>query len=185
MNNDQAKLPFDTYHTLGKKTFWLFLSKWLEVPFAFLFIAFVFSIARRMSVVPDQYKKMIAVGSLAFLGISIIAFIIYILIARIAFKSRGFFIGADALKIRKGIFTRQEIAIPYRQIQNVDIERSLFQQLTGVSKLVIVTAGADDEETQRVESKGILETVDRDIAEALQDELLRRADVQRVVTMHE
>ncbi|HEY0908131.1 MAG TPA: PH domain-containing protein [Candidatus Paceibacterota bacterium] len=185
MNSDQAPiLTFDAYQTLGKKTFWLFLSKWLETPVSFLVLAFIFSFIRRLSVVPPQYQRLIAIGSIVCLGISIICFVVSVLSARFVFKNQGFNIGPDALKIRKGIFTRQEIAIPYRQIQNVDIERTLFQQATGVSKLVIVTAGADDPSTARVESQGILETVDREIAEALQSELLRRADVQRVVTMH-
>ncbi len=186
MNTDQrasAILIFDGYQTLGKKTYWLFVSKWLETPFAFLIGAVVVSFVRRTSVVPAQYQHVVAIGSLALFGLSVVSFFISISVARFAYRSQGFCLSDDALKIRRGVFTKQEIAIPYRQIQNVDVERTFFQQIAGVSKLVIVTAGSDDEKTEQNESKGILENLDKEVAVALQEELLRRADIQKVIAM--
>ena len=45
------------------------------------------------------------------------------------------------LKMRRGILGRRENSIPFRQIQDVDIEQSILYRLFGLSRLVIITAG--------------------------------------------
>jgi uncharacterized membrane protein YdbT with pleckstrin-like domain len=92
-----------------------------------------------------------------------------------------FCLDTDALKIKRGFFTVVETAFPYRQIQNVEIERRLLFQLMGLSKLIVVTAADDDEKTERNEASGIFPMIDKELAEELRDELLRRSDVQRAV----
>lgn len=173
----------DTYQTFGKKTFWVFFSKWIETPFVFLIIAFAISLLRRTSFIPLQFQKTVALISFSCFLIAIVIFVVCIFAARFVYKGQTFCLSTDALKIRKGIFTKQEIAIPYRQIQNVEIERTFFQQISGVSKITIVTAGHDDVTTTQDESRVVIETMDRDVATVLQEELLRRADVQKVVTI--
>lgn len=180
MNEDVIR---EGYQTLGKRTYWLFFSKWLETPFAFFVVAIGISIVRRMSLVPVPYQRMAAIMSLVCFGIAVLTFCITFFIARFAYRSQGFSFAQDAFKIRKGIFTKEEIAIPYRQIQNVDIQRTFTQQVAGVSTLIIVTAGSDDDATPHNESKGILQTIDKDIAVILQEELLKRADVQKVINV--
>lgn len=91
-----------------------------------------------------------------------------------------FFLDTDAVKIRRGIFNKQEVAIPYRQIQDVDIERNFAYQILGLSELVILTAG-HEEKDQGGESEGVLPALDKDLADSLRDELLRRANVEKIV----
>lgn len=87
----------------------------------------------------------------------------------------------DSFKIKRGVLNKTENAIPYRQIQNVDIERSLFFQMLGLSRLIILTAGHEDEGVKGSdEAKGIIPAIDKKLAEQLQTELLRRAEVQKV-----
>ena len=50
----------------------------------------------------------------------------------------------DALKIKRGILSKEEIAIPYRQIQDVDIEQSISDRMWGVARLAILTAGHEE-----------------------------------------
>ncbi len=73
-----------------------------------------------------------------------------------------------------------ETSIPYRQIQNIDIQRDLAYQAFNLSRLVILTAGHDDEKPGDDQSEGILPALDKDLAEWLQTELLTRANVQKV-----
>jgi uncharacterized membrane protein YdbT with pleckstrin-like domain len=88
----------------------------------------------------------------------------------------------DSLKIKRGILSKTENAIPYRQIQNVDIERSFMFQMLGLSRLIILTAGHEDENVKGTdEAEGVIPAVDQKIASWLQTELLKRADVQKVV----
>ncbi|MCX6722613.1 MAG: PH domain-containing protein, partial [Candidatus Staskawiczbacteria bacterium] len=97
-----------------------------------------------------------------------------------------FLMTENYFKIKRGIFSKTENAIPYRQIQNIDIERSFIFQLLGLSRLVILTAGHEDEKPKGAsigfdESEGIIPAIDQKLAEMLQTELLKRADVQRVI----
>ena len=88
----------------------------------------------------------------------------------------------DSFKIKRGIFSKTEDAIPYRQIQNVDIERSLIFQMLGLSRVVILTAGHEDQAPKGTdEAEGIIPAVDQKLAEWLQSELLKKADIQKVV----
>jgi uncharacterized membrane protein YdbT with pleckstrin-like domain len=184
MEKDPVSLiSFNTYQNLGSKAFWIFVSKWLETPLVFLIVAFIISVVRRTSLVPAEFQRMVAIGSVVCFVISIVVLIICVAVARFAYKSQGFCFANDALKIRKGIFTKHETAIPYSQINNVEITRTLFQQLFGVSRLTIVTSGHDDASTQTNEARAILETIDKELAIAVQEQLLRRGDIQRVVTI--
>ncbi len=176
-------ITFNTYQTLGKKTFWIFVSKWLETPLVFLIVAFVLSFIRRSSLVPLEYQRMVAIAGLFCFAIFVVLFFAALLIARFAYKSQGFCFARDALKIRKGIFTKYETAIPYSQINNVEITRTLFQQMIGVSKLIVVTSANDDASTKSNEAYAILETIDKELAMAVQEQLLHKGDVQRVVTV--
>jgi len=92
-----------------------------------------------------------------------------------------FCLGDDSLKIKRGILYKEEVAIPYRQIQDVDIKRDLSFQMLGLSRIVIITAGhEEDEKPGDDDTEGILPALDKDLAEWLQAELLRRANVQKV-----
>ena len=87
----------------------------------------------------------------------------------------------DSFKIRRGILNKTENAIPYRQIQNVDIERNFTFQMLGLSRLIILTAGHEDINIKGSdEAEGIIPAMDKELAEWLQTELLKRADIQKV-----
>jgi len=170
------------YQNFGKKAYWLFLSKWLQVPVGFLFIAVLSSIAGRTALIPVQFRPSAGMVSLACLAISVISAIVCVIASRVVFKNQQFCLAENAFKLRQGVLRSHEIAIPYRQIQNVEIERTLYQRMIGVSRIVISTAGEDDPATPEDESRAVLQDVDKDVALALQDDLLRKADVQRVVS---
>ena len=92
-----------------------------------------------------------------------------------------FCLGDDSLKIKRGILNKEEVAIPYRQIQDVDIKRDLSFQMLGLSRIVILTAGhEEDEKPGEDESEGILPALDKKLAEWMQAELFKRANVQKV-----
>jgi putative membrane protein len=119
------------------------------------------------------------VGALLF----VIAVGIAFLVAWLMYSTFKFSLGADSLKIKKGILNKEEIAIPYRQIQDVDLKRDLSFQMLGLSRIIILTAGHEDEKTAAgdEDSEGILPALDKDLAEWLQAELLKRTNVQKVV----
>lgn len=181
MNDRAPLLTPGIEQTLGPKTYWLFFSQKVDMAAIFFVFAIFLSFLGRTTVVPLEYKRIISIGSMTCLGITLISFFIALIATRLIYKNHSFCLTADSLKIKEGVFSKQEIAIPYRQIQSVDITRSLFQQVMGVSRLVIITAGHDDLETEHNEARGMMSVIDKELAEALQEELLRRADVQKIV----
>lgn len=172
-----APLAPDEYHNLGPKTFWYFFSKKSAVGFVFLIIALIISIARSYSAGdPDMASFLYAASWFSFV-VAVMAFTTALISSRIIYKNTGFTLGEDALTLRHGVFTKEEFAIPYRQIQNIEIERTLGDRFLGISKLIILTAGREnDEEEKKDDPEGIIPAVDRDVAVSLETELLKRAE---------
>ncbi|MFA6158422.1 MAG: PH domain-containing protein [Candidatus Paceibacterota bacterium] len=171
-----------TYQELGRRTFWFFVSQRVVTGICFLFLALVLSVARAEHVVPVQAVGTLRLVSWAFFAIALIALLTAFISSRLLYKSSGFMCSDDSLRIKRGIMTIQEVAIPYRQIQNIEIERTFRQRMLGLSRLVIYTASRDDEGGSKdLREEGVIPSIDEDIAVRLQNELLKRANVQKVV----
>ena len=91
-----------------------------------------------------------------------------------------FSIGEDAFTIKRGILSKTQISIPYRQIQDVYLNQSLLHRILGVSKIVILTAGNDIHEKED-ESEGIFEMIDSAVARKLKETILERSNIQKVI----
>lgn len=170
-----------TWNRLGKRTYWLFLFRKSEIAGGFLLLALAFSIARSMSSMPRQIVPLLGLAGVVCFAIFFVALAVALISSWVVYRSHEYCVAEDALKIRQGVVTKQEIAIPYRQIQNVDIERTVGDQLLGLSEVIILTAGHDDVKTPENEAEGVLPAMDKRLASALQTELLKRADVQKVI----
>ena len=173
------------YQKLGKRTLWLMMSEQM-VPTIILFLAAVFLLVAQLNGV--FAKTFIANWSayvvLAAWLILILVFAITFLATYLIYDNYLFMLDEDALRIRRGIISKEEIAIPYRQIQDVDIEQSIGDRMWGVARLVILTAGREDERNPENgnESEGVFPALARDLAESLQNDLLKRTNVQKVTT---
>lgn len=136
---------------------------------------------RGVSVIPVPIVPYVGLAGVVCFVIFFIALAAAFLLSGLAYRNYEYCIDEDALKIRQGIMNQQEIAIPYRQIQTVDIERKIGERLMGLSRVVILTAAEDNEHTDYNESEGTLPAMDQRLASVFRDELLRRANVQKVV----
>ena len=181
MTRIPPQLVVGTYYKLGLKTFWLTLAERLSVSVALLVIGSILAVTLRIGIIPAEVKGLVALAIIAFFVLFFVSLIAVTFATWLSYTYHTFSLDSDAIRIRKGIFTKIETSLPYRQIQNVEVERRLLFQLLGLSKLVIITAGHDNPNTQRNESEGVLPAIDKYIATALQDELVRRSDVQRVI----
>lgn len=172
-------IPQDVYMTTGKKSFWLLFSHKISVSIGFFIIALIVSLAQRNALVPAEFQKLVALVDLVLWSIFAVSAIIAYATAKIVHKSRKFCLAPDAFKMRTGVFSTSEIAIPYRQVQSVDLERSLEFRMIGVSKLTITSAATDDPTTPENDATCVIAAIDKDLASNLQSELLRRADIQK------
>lgn len=180
-------VPEEQYHTLGKKTLMIFVLERIQAAFVLLIAAVVLLILAKQSFVQTlgipNLPSYLGIGAeicfLLFAGFFLFSFLIVWLI----YANYKFCLANDSLKIKRGILNKEEVAIPYRQIQDVDINRDLSFQMMGLSRIVILTAGHEDESKngESGESEGILPAIDKDLAEWLQSELLKRANLQKVV----
>jgi uncharacterized membrane protein YdbT with pleckstrin-like domain len=181
-------VPQDVYHTLGNKTLSVFILQRVSAALTLLLITIgLFIVGAQPSLRATSFGNLAGYAMLAaeicallFVVVAIITFIIGWLV----YKNFKFSLGDDSLKIKKGVFDKQEVAIPYRQIQDVDIDRDLSFQMMGLSRITILTAGQDDIKSgggdDDDKNEGILPAIDRDLAEWLQAELLKRANIQKV-----
>lgn len=179
-------VPEEQYHTLGRKTFWIFLLARMQAVGIFIFIAAVLFVVSdqpflRTTPVVGDIRGYVVMASVLCLVLALLAGIVITIMVWIIYIHYKFYLGEDSLKIKRGIFNKEEIAIPYRQIQDVDITRDVTFQLLGLSRVIILTAGHEDEKVPGDESEGVFPAIDKDLAEWLQGELLRRANVQKVV----
>jgi uncharacterized membrane protein YdbT with pleckstrin-like domain len=183
---DHPGVPTEKYHKLGGKTLLIFFLQRVHASTVlFLLAVGLFAVKNQPFVGKTPlgdlrpYADFIAWGAFALFALVALLTLFYVWLVYINYK---FFLGADALKIKRGILNKEEVAIPYRQIQNINVVRDLSFQLFGLSRLVILTAGEEDvpSEGEDGESEGILPGLDKDLAEWLQAELLRRANVQKI-----
>ena len=116
--------------------------------------------------------------------IGLIALAVGLIIARLEYLHFTYTFEEFDLRIRRGILQRSETSLPYRQIQDVDIDRSVAHQLLGLSKLTIITAGHEESaEHEKVEA--ILDPVEKGIAEEIRVMLERKIGVQVTKTVEE
>ena len=153
---------------------------------------FIISLIRRLLAVLLMVIAMVFIQ--AFLPIGFIAGYIFLGLVAYAgvvvmsawyeYSYHEFKLDEYALVIRSGIVNRREISIPYRQIQNVDMNSSYAERAFGVAELFVLTSGNEDRgsEGKDEESSAIFPLVNHDYAVELQRELLKRANVEEVVS---
>jgi len=64
----------------------------------------------------------------------------------LVWRRYDYFFEDDSLRITQGVFRRDEREIPYRRIQNVDIEKNIFQRVFGIARVDFETAGGSSTE---------------------------------------
>jgi uncharacterized membrane protein YdbT with pleckstrin-like domain len=177
MNNNQK---------LGIKVFYYYLSKKVMIGFVFLIISFIISSLREAIILKLIYIISLDISILLvkyFIDILFIIstlFILYgVVISWIKYISFSFNLGETALSISHGLFTKKEVSIPYRQIQNINIEQTFNLKIMGISKLVILTAGNDDD-GKNGEAEGIFEIIDSDLAQKIKEQILVKSNIQPI-----
>jgi putative membrane protein len=177
---------------LGRKTYWLFFLKNSVGAIIFLFLAMVFLILSSIgstTLIPGLAED----GGRALQAFLILAFLItaflFVLLAIIAaiwtyyeYKNYIFVLDDHALEVSRGVFNKENISIPYHHIEDINLEQSLFYQILGVCRVVIMTAGyGRDEDGYHNRAEGILPVIDLETAREIQKLIMQRSNFQEVV----
>ena len=183
---------------LGRKTFLLFLSRKVTAAIVILLIAFILadigpSISQGVAGITamgggvnygteSSISGGIAYVSVLLFLLGVIVFLIGFIISLLQYRNYVFTLDEFNLKLRRGIFSQKETSIPYRQIQDVDIVRSLAYRLMGVSRLVMITAGHDDPGIHD-QTDTAFDPIDKELAEEVRAFLERKIGVQVTETV--
>lgn len=56
-------------------------------------------------------------------------------------RSRGFDMGADRLRVVKGVLFHADTVVPFSRVQHIDVEQGPVERAYGVARLILHTAG--------------------------------------------
>lgn len=172
-------MEVEKYQYLGPKTFLIFTLRKSLLFFIFLVLSILlFSIS---FVFEGNFSSALKQLGSAIMLLAAVFLIFTLFYVWLEYRNFRFMISVNAFKVKKGIIQKEEIAIPYRQIQSVNIKRTIFDQIFRVSKLIILTAGEEDKEEKiKGESEAILPVIDKKLALKIQEELLKRTNIEQV-----
>jgi len=191
--NHSVIIPGQKHH-LGDKALFFMLLQYLSPAFFLFFLVIIISVAWD-SLSQGFINSEDVLGQFPFIGntsisslmpsfILIIVFMaiffagIGALIALLKYRFLTFTVEEFGLRLKRGIFNIEEITIPYRQMQNVDIVRNLLYRIFGISELIIMSAGHDEDPTDEATTSTVFNPIDRVLAEELSRLLGRRIGVQ-------
>ena len=174
-----------SYQRLGRRTFWVFVFE-SSTPAIVVFIIWLgllfveaFGLSPSLGSTDNLLTLGILVGTLLLLFFTIFAFIV----ATIRYFGYAYSLGDNSFHISLGILNKFDISIPYRQIQDVNLERTFINRMWGVSRLSILTAGTEDTTVDgKNVSDGDIPLIEKGKADYLRQELLKRANNQNTTT---
>lgn len=104
---------------------------------------------------------------------------IMFLTALLVYNNFQYEIDPTGLVIESGVIHKKRVSVPFEQIQNVNIERSLIDRVLGLARISIETAGSSNANPQTVadvgksvKSEGYLPGIDLEKAKVLHDTLI-------------
>ncbi len=112
--------------------------------------------------------------------IGLLLLILGFLTSWLEYRNFTFDFGEFDLHLSRGIINRRETAIPYRQIQDVNIQRNLDHQLMGLAKIIMRTA-SHEEAGETGMNEIVLDPLDKDVAAEIRTLLERKVGIQVVV----
>ena len=111
--------------------------------------------------------------------LSVIAFLVGIILGMLEYRTHFFILDEFGIHVRRGIINHDEVSIPYRQIQDMNLMRSLVHRMFGVSRLIMITAGHEDSvDHEQVDT--IFDPIDADLAVEIREYLDKKIGVQMV-----
>lgn len=109
--------------------------------------------------------------------LTVLLFILGYVISKLTYHFYTFTLEEFDLRLKRGILHLETVSIPYRQVQDVNINRSLFYRMLGLSRIIIDSAGHEEKEDLN-ETNIVLEPIDKNVAEEIRKLLQRKIGVQ-------
>lgn len=71
----------------------------------------------------------------------LIALVMVILIPLKRYRSRGFHMSDDRLRVVKGVMFHADTVVPFTRVQHLDVEQGPLERIFGIARLILHTAG--------------------------------------------
>lgn len=84
------------------------------------------------------------------IAISVVYFMLCFITAMITYNNFFFTIDSSGFEKDYGVFFKRHVGIPYEQIQNVNITRTILDRVLGIARLDIETAGSSNPRKKEV-----------------------------------
>jgi uncharacterized membrane protein YdbT with pleckstrin-like domain len=174
----------DTFRHLGKRTLWFMVFKRAGLSLVGILAALILFFLE---------KSVLGVWVGEHMPVHLFAIAVWVLLASLVYFGIVFFgvwlwyhfyefrLSDHALEIRRGILTKEETSVPFRQIQDINLERSLLFQMVGLTELKVITAGRE-EDGDTDDTEEVLPALDKNLASLLRADLLRRANIQEIIS---
>lgn len=168
-----------SYDRLGGKTlFMLVFNKSLLAFFLFVLLAVALVFFPR---IPARYIPIVIKFIFLYLGFFLLVVAGTFGAGWLEYIHYSIIIDEKNLKIKKGFIAEETTGIPYRRITDVKIERSLVNQIFGVSDIIISTMGEEEQQSaSQEESETFLPAIEEKIALHIQDLILKKAQVEQI-----
>lgn len=101
-------------------------------------ILFIFA---EFFLIPGNINNWIIPKGLIALFFFLLGIILTFVIPFLRYKFWKFEVRDEEIYLERGILTRIKTTAPYRRIQHIDVQQSIFERMSHLGKLVIYTAG--------------------------------------------
>ncbi|GAA5046449.1 PH domain-containing protein [Erythrobacter westpacificensis] len=71
----------------------------------------------------------------------LVALVMVLLIPMKRYRSRGYHISDDRLRVVKGVMFHADTVVPFSRVQHLDVEQGPLERAFGISRLILHTAG--------------------------------------------
>lgn len=164
----------NVFSQLGPKTFFLLLIHRLWAGLLFLILAFVVNLLSR---------PFPLLWDISLIGVGLGVFLLFISICAgwLDYYRYRIELADDSISITRGVIRTKEAVIPYKRIQNIMLERGIFDQIIGTSHLRFSISHAEGEQQSEMSRIPIiLPALQYALAEHLQNELMKRANTDNI-----
>lgn len=167
------------YHPLGNRTLFMLIFRRSAVLFLLLPLFLIGLIG--IFYIPVEFINLASTLLFGFFFFIVLVGIFAFFIGLLEYFRFWIFVDDKDLKIARGLISTEQIGIPYRRIQDIRIQRSLLDQIFGVSDIVIMVMGSEDDDQDTAhESTTVLPALDSRIAIQIQDIVLKKAQVEQI-----
>lgn len=166
-----------SYYPVGQKTLLVFILKKSGLLFlmAMVLVAALFL----LNYVPYNYLSYAIYAIAGYTALFLVVLASVFLVAWLQYTHYGVYLDQKTLKVRKGVLREEMAGIPYRRIEDVKIESSVFDQIFGVGDIIITLTGPEDDKVQG-DLKMFLPSLQKNIALEIQDSILKLAQVEQI-----